>query len=106
MPSFTDAASLDYRHAVHVHLLQRHPILSTTHRMTDLDTFTGSYVSVPSTHPADGVDIFVRRKGEGEGLLLLHGYPQTGRYVSDHLSSTLHLQSLNCWTCLAGLRDI
>lgn len=49
--------------------------------MTDLDTFTGSYVSVPSAHPADGVDIFVRRKGEGEGLLLLHGYPQTGRYV-------------------------
>jgi hypothetical protein len=50
--------------------------------MTDLDTFTTSYVSVPSACPGLAeVDIFVRRKGEGEGLLLLHGYPQTGRYV-------------------------
>jgi hypothetical protein len=49
--------------------------------MTDLSTFTTSHVTVTSTYPPGTVDIYVRRKGVGEGLLLLHGYPQTGRYV-------------------------
>jgi hypothetical protein len=49
--------------------------------MTALDTFDMTRITVSSTHPPGDVELFVRTRGSGEGLLLLHGYPQTGRYV-------------------------
>jgi hypothetical protein len=49
--------------------------------MTALVTFDTTRITVSSTHPPGKVELFVRTKGSGEGLLLLHGYPQTGRYV-------------------------
>ena len=49
--------------------------------MTSLDSFDISRITVSSSHPRGGVELFVRIEGSGEGLLLLHGYPQTGRYV-------------------------
>jgi hypothetical protein len=47
--------------------------------MTALDTFDMTRITVSSTQPPGDVELYVRTKGNGEGLLLLHGYPQTGR---------------------------
>jgi hypothetical protein len=49
--------------------------------MTAFDSFDTSRIAISSTHPPGKVELYVRTKGSGEGLLLLHGYPQTGRYV-------------------------
>jgi hypothetical protein len=47
--------------------------------MTALDSFDTTRIVISSTQPPGDVELFVRTKGSGEGLLLLHGYPQTGR---------------------------
>jgi hypothetical protein len=47
--------------------------------MTALNTFDTFRIAIKSTYPPGEVELFVRTKGCGEGLLLLHGYPQTGR---------------------------
>lgn len=64
--------------------------------MTALESFETSRIAIQSTYPPGEVRLFVRTKGSGEGLLLLHGYPQTGRYVS----------SLTCLSLLSLIRSL
>ena len=51
--------------------------------MSSLHSCDTSFIPIQSAYPAGEIKLFVRIKGKGnengEVLLLLHGYPQTGR---------------------------
>lgn len=49
--------------------------------MSGWESFESHTIHVNSQVVPSGVDIFCRKKGNGPGLLLLHGYPQTHQCV-------------------------
>lgn len=45
--------------------------------MAQIQGFQDEYVKIQSAYPNGEITIRVRKGGNGPGLLLLHGYPQT-----------------------------